>query len=450
MGRLFGTDGARGIAVTELTCELAMQLGRAAAHVLKIETKRRPKILIGKDTRNSSDILEAAMCAGICSVGADVERIGIVPTPAAARLVKEHGCDAGIMISASRNSAEFNGIKMFSAEGCMFSEEMEEDIEALILEYPEHIHPVCGRELGRITICETAAEEYIKYAAGRIQNSLEGLRIAVDCANGSASLTAETLFTRLGAEVLPIHAKPDGMNINAVCGAAHIEDLMDFVKNNHCDAGLAFDGDASRCLAVDETGEMIDGDKLLAIFADAYRTQGRLKRNALVVTVMSNLGFAYFAKQHDIRPVIANAGERYVLEKMMEGGYNLGGEQSGNIIFLDESAVSDGQLNGARLLELLKISGKKMSELASVMEKFPQVMVNIRIPCEKKENWKNDDVITTLIDTREQELGDAGRIVVRESSTDAMIRVMIEGRDFKQINAMAMEISDTIRERVGR
>ena len=450
MGRLFGTDGARGIAVTELTCELAMQIGRAAALVLTQHSSHRPKILIGKDTRISYDILEAAMCAGICSVGADAEILGVVPTPAVAYLVKERKADAGVMISASHNSVEFNGIKLFSSTGYKLSDEIEAEIEELILDTPEKVQLVSGTDVGRITHYTSAAEEYISHIADSIQTKPEGIRVALDCANGSSSATAQELFTRLGAEVLMLHAEPDGTNINKDCGSTHMDDLMEFVVANKCDIGLAFDGDADRCLAVDETGELVDGDKLIAIAAKSYKAQGRLKKDAVVVTVMSNLGFTYFAKENGIKMITANVGDRYVLEKMLDGGYNIGGEQSGHIIFLDEATTGDGQLSGAKILEILKASGCKMSELAGVMDKFPQVMINVKIPNSRKENWKNDGEITNLIDRKEQELGDAGRILVRESGTEPLIRVMIEGRDFNQINAMAMEIADRIHARVSR
>ncbi|MBR2481902.1 MAG: hypothetical protein IKB58_03495 [Oscillospiraceae bacterium] len=283
MGRLFGTDGARGIAITELTCELAMQIGRAAANVLTKHSSHRPKILIGKDTRISSDILEAALCAGICSVGADAEILGVVPTPAVAYLVRKCEADAGVMISASHNSVEFNGIKLFSSTGYKLSDEIEAEIEALILDTPEKMQLVSGTDVGKISYYENAAQDYISYVESSIQTKPEGLRVAIDCANGSSSATAQELFTRLGAEVLLIHAQPDGTNINENCGSTHMEDLMQFVVENHCDIGLAFDGDADRCLAVDETGEMVDGDKLIAIAAKAYQEQGRLKQNAVVV-----------------------------------------------------------------------------------------------------------------------------------------------------------------------
>lgn len=449
MGRLFGTDGARGIAITELTCELAMQIGRALAVVLSA-SGCRPSIVVGKDTRISSGVLEAALCAGICSSGADVRCAGVIPTPAVAYLVKQSGASAGVMITASHNSMEFNGIKLFDKDGCKLSDEMEAELEALILDRPEEIWQMSGADVGRLLPYENAAEEYISHLAGLISVRLDGLRLAMDCANGCASFIAEKLFTRLGAEVKLICAAPDGSNINRNCGSTHIERLMDYVVEAECDVGLAFDGDADRCLAVDETGELVDGDKLIAIVAKSYKEQGKLRNNAVVVTVMSNLGFTSFAREEGIRRITANVGDRYVLEKMLDGGYNLGGEQNGHIFFLDDATTGDGLLAGLRVLEIMQQTGKKLSELASVMKRFPQVMINVRIPEHQRENWKNDEVLTSLIDLREEELGEEGRILVRESGTEPLIRVMIEGKDFNRINTIAMEISEKVRERVSR
>lgn len=449
MGRLFGTDGVRGIAVTELTCELAMQIGRALAVVMSA-SGRRPSIVVGKDTRASSDVLEAALCAGLCSSGADVRCLGVVPTAAVAFLVKKYDASAGIMISASHNSVEFNGIKLFDQNGYKLSDEMETEIEALILDRPEEIWLASATDVGRLVRDEEAAEIYISHLLSLISARLDGMKVAIDCANGSASRLAEQFFTRLGAEVQLIYAEPDGTNINLECGSTHIEHLMDHVAKEGFDIGLAFDGDGDRCLAVDETGELVDGDKLIAIVAKAYKEQGRLRHNAVVVTVMSNLGFTSFAKEEGIRRITANVGDRYVLEKMLDGGYNLGGEQNGHIFFLDEATTGDGMLSGAKVLEIMKNSGRKLSELAGVMKRFPQVMINVRIPEYQRENWKNDEVLTSLIDMREEELGDEGRILVRESGTEALIRVMIEGKDFNKINAIAMEISEKIRERICR
>lgn len=450
MGRIFGTDGARGVAITELTCETAMNIGRAAAIVLTKRTKHKPTIFIGKDTRISSDVLEAALAAGICSVGANVQILGVVPTPAVAALVQQKKADAGVMISASHNSFEFNGIKLFSSTGYKLSDDIEEEIEELILDKPLEMKLVSDGEVGKITYYRDAQTDYIRYIMKCIKGNLTGLRIALDCANGSASATAKRLFEGLGASVYVINASPNGVNINDNCGSTHINNLMQFVVDKKCHAGLAFDGDADRCLAVDENGELVDGDKLIAICAKAYKEKGKLKKDTAVVTVMSNLGFKYFAKDNDIKMQTTKVGDRYVLEKMLEGGYNLGGEQSGHIIFLDEANTGDGQLSGAKVLEILAESGKKMSELASVMEHFPQVMINVKISPRDKEVWKNDSQITDLIEQYESELGDSGRILVRESGTEPLIRVMLEGRDFSQINKFAVDIADKIKERTGK
>ncbi len=450
MGRLFGTDGARGVAITELTCELAMQIGRAAALVLTKKMSHKPTIYIGKDTRISSDILEAALAAGICSVGANAELLGVVPTPAVATLVRIKKADAGVMISASHNSVEFNGIKLFSATGYKLSDDIEEEIEALILDHPEQIQLQSHTNVGRITQYADAQKDYIEYLQEKIQTRFDGLRVALDCANGSASATAKRLFEGLGAEVLMVSDQPDGTNINADCGSTHTENLMEFVTEHQCSLGLAFDGDADRCLAVDENGELVDGDKLIAIVSKHYKSKGKLKKDAVVVTVMTNLGFQHYAAANDVNVVTASVGDRYVLEKMLEGGYNVGGEQSGHIIFLDEVTTGDGELSGAKLMEIMAETGKKLSELATVMEHFPQVMVNVKIAPKDREMWKNDTDITDLIEKREQDLGDNGRILVRESGTEPLIRVMLEGKDFRQINVFALEIADKIKEKVGR
>ncbi len=450
MGRLFGTDGARGIAVTELSCELAMNIGRAAAIVLTKRTKHKPTIFIGKDTRISSDILESALAAGICSVGANVQILGVVPTPAVAALVEQKGADAGVMISASHNSFEFNGIKLFSSTGYKLSDELEEEIEELILDRPQDMKLVSDSEVGRIIHYRDAQTDYIRYIMKCIKGNLTGLRIALDCANGSASTTAKRLFEGLGATVFVINASPNGVNINDKCGSTNMNALMQYVVDKKCHAGLAFDGDADRCLAVDEKGEIVDGDKLIAICAKDYKEKGKLKNDTAVVTVMSNLGFTYFAKDNGIKMQSTKVGDRYVLERMLEGGYNLGGEQSGHIIFLDEANTGDGQLSGAKVLEILAEKGCKMSELASCMEHFPQVMINVKIRPHNKEVWKNDSQITDLIEQYESELGDSGRILVRESGTEPLIRVMLEGKDFSQINKYAVDIADKIRERTSK
>lgn len=429
MGRLFGTDGARGVAITELTCEMAMQIGRAAALVLTKETDKKPCIFIGKDTRISSDVLEAALCAGICSVGADAVRLGVVPTPAVAYLVRTKGADAGVMISASHNSVEFNGIKLFASTGYKLPDAVEDEIEALILDTPEKMELKSHTDIGRITDYTDAQDDYIGYIASCIDTDLSGIYLALDCANGSSSGTAKKLFEKLGARVDMLSAEPDGTNINLNCGSTHMENLMAYVAEHKCDAGLAFDGDADRCLAVDENGNLVDGDKLIAIAAKSMKENGKLKNNTAVVTIMSNLGFFHFAKREGIETAATKVGDRYVLEEMLAKGYNIGGEQSGHIIFLDHATTGDGELSGAKTIETLVNSGMKMSELANTMESFPQLMINVRIkPCHRQV-WREDEKVKSVMSLYEEKLGDNGRILVRESGTEPLIRVMVEGKD---------------------
>ena len=445
MGRLFGTDGARGIAITELTCELAMQIGRASALELTKTTNHRPKIYIGKDTRISSSILESALIAGICSVGADAVQLGVVPTPAVAYLIRKNHADAGVMISASHNSVEYNGIKLFAGNGYKLPDDVENEIERLILDNPEEIKLVSHTDVGRVGYYPTATEDYIDYVCSTIKEDLSGINVALDCANGSSSVTARKLFTKLGANVHVINDNFDGTNINDNCGSTHMESLIEYVKSNKCDIGLAFDGDADRCLAVDENGNLIDGDKIIAICSKSYKDRGLLKGNTAVVTVMTNIGFSIFAKENGINFETTKVGDRYVLENMLEHGYSIGGEQSGHIIFLDDATTGDGELSGAKLLEILKLSGKKASELASCMESYPQVLVNVKITLEKKGLWDKNSTIMECIQKHEETLGDTGRVLVRESGTEPLIRVMLEGKNQEQITSMANDIADTIK-----
>lgn len=447
MARLFGTDGARGVAVTELTCEMAMQIGRAAALVLTKKMSHKPRIFIGKDTRISSDILEAALCAGICSVGADAHILGVVPTPAVAMLVRKYNADAGVMISASHNSVEFNGIKLFSNTGYKLSDEIEEEIEALILDNPEAIALKNGTDLGHITYDKNAVWDYVRYVMKTISGDLNGIRVAIDCANGSASSTAEKLFSGLGATCYLMNCNPDGTNINEKCGSTHIDMLMKFVREQKCHVGVAFDGDADRCLAVDENGLLIDGDKMIAIFAKYMNNKGMLRNHTAVVTVMTNLGFTHFCQENNIKMEMTKVGDRYVLEKMLDGGYNLGGEQSGHIIFLDDATTGDGQLCAVKLLSILAESGKKMSELSAVMERYPQVMVNVKISAQWKNVWAEDNEIKNVIARHQENLGNDGRILVRESGTEPLVRVMVEGKNFEVINDIAVAIAEKIKER---
>lgn len=448
MGRLFGTDGARGIAVTELTCELAMNIGRAAAIVLtKQKThKGKARILIGKDTRISSDILESALIAGITSVGADVELLGVVPTPAVAYLVRYYGADAGVMISASHNSVEYNGIKLFSSTGFKLPDDVENEIEALILDTPEKMTLVDGSDVGRVRTMYGAVSEYNEHIQSTVGGKFQGLLVAIDCANGSASATAESLFYKFGAEYVYINNEPDGLNINDKCGSTHIEQLVELVKKRGCDVGFAFDGDADRCLAVDEKGNIIDGDKLIAILSRYMKEIGTLKNNTAVVTVMSNLGFHRFMNENKIETVCTKVGDRYVLEEMLNNGYNIGGEQSGHIIFLDHATTGDGQLTAVQTLELLSKCKRPLSQLVKDIPDFPQLLVNVKITEDKKGLWDKTQKITDIIAQAEQTMGENGRILVRESGTEPLVRVMIEGKDEKEVRHWTNLIADTVRE----
>ena len=446
MGRLFGTDGARGVAITELTCEMAMQIGRAAALVLTKTTHHKPRILVGKDTRISSDILESALVAGMCSVCADAHILGVIPTPAVAYLVKKYDADAGVMISASHNSVEFNGIKLFASSGFKLSDEIENEIERLILDNPEEIILVDGTDVGRITYEKNAEWDYIRHVMKSIDGDLRNVKVAIDCANGSSSDTAVKLFKGLGATCIFINNEPDGTNINKDCGSTHMEQLQQCVIENKCHVGLAFDGDADRCLAVDEKGKLIDGDKMIAIFAQYMKKTGQLNHNAAVVTVMSNLGFFKFAKGNNIVVATASVGDRYVLEEMLRGGYNLGGEQSGHIIFLNEATTGDGELSGVKLLHILEHTSLQLSELAQIMQAYPQVLENVRIKPEQKGLWKQNPKAQEAIQFFSDKLGDDGRILVRESGTEPLIRIMLEGKIQGQIEEYAKTISRVIRE----
>ena len=456
MGRLFGTDGARGIANTELTCELSMEIGRAAAMVLTEQTNKKPKFLIGMDTRASSQMLEASISAGLCSVGADVMLLGEIPTPAVAYLVRKYEYDAAIMISASHNPCEYNGIKIFQGTGYKLPDSLEEEIESIILDKSQ-IPPIkVGGEVGRIIRSQIAQSDYINYLVNMAEDDLDksghkkldGLRIAVDCSNGSASVTAPKIFMNLCDDCFFIASHPNGTNINEKCGSTHLEILQDFVVRNKCDVGLAFDGDADRFLAVDENGDVVDGDKLIAIFAKYMKENGTLKNNTAVVTVMSNMGFFKFCEDNDINCEKTKVGDRYVLENMVEKDFVIGGEQSGHIIFKDFATTGDGQLSALWLLCIMKATGKKLSELSSVMQVFPQTLINVRVSDFGKARFPNDEEIKNAIKEAEKELGDDGRVLVRVSGTEPLVRVMIEGKNEEKINTLAQEIAQVIKERL--
>lgn len=448
MGRLFGTDGARGVANSELTCELSMQIGRAAAMVLTDSQHKRPRVLIGMDTRISSEMLRSAISAGLCSVGADVLSVGVVPTPAVAFLVQKYGYDAGIMISASHNPCEYNGIKIFKSDGYKLPDELEEKIEEIILDGTIVPDTKIGGEVGRIREADMSRIDYIEHLLETVDEEFSGMKIALDCANGSASFTAPQLFTDLGADFEILSAVPNGININRNCGSTHLEALQKFVIDNKCDVGFAFDGDADRMLAVDENGNVVDGDKIVAICAKSLREQNMLKNDTAVVTVMSNMGFRDYCKNNGINVEVTSVGDRYVLERMIEGGYSIGGEQSGHVIFLDYASTGDGQLSAIQLLQTIKRSGKTLSELAKEIEIYPQVMVNVRVSKIGKVRYAKDAEIKKAIQSAEAELNGAGRVLVRVSGTEPLIRVMVEGKDEEQIKRLADDIASVVKDRL--
>ena len=450
MGRIFGTDGARGVANTEISCTLAMDIGRAAAMVVaRDHHKRKPVFLVGHDTRISHDMLESAIAAGLCSVGADVVTLGTVPTPAVAYLVANSDADAAIMLSASHNPYEFNGIKIFGAEGFKLTDEEEMEIEEIVLDHVLPYDLKWNDELGVIRSGETLVEQYIDHIVSTVEGDLSGIRVAADCANGSASATAAKIFAKLGADVTILNDKPNGVNINDNCGSTHIDVLGKYVRENGFDLGVAFDGDADRCLAVDESGELGDGDKLIAIFASQLKQEGKLANNTAVVTVMSNMGFFKFAEQAGIHVEKTSVGDRYVLQNMLEHGHCIGGEQSGHIIFREFMTTGDGQLTAVQLLRAIKKSGKKLSELAQLMQVYPQVILNVRADKEMKRMVKVDEGVLKRQQQLEEGMNGNGRILVRPSGTEPVIRIMVEGLDREAIMNAAKSMEQIIIERLG-
>ncbi len=446
MGRLFGTDGVRGIANSkELDAKMAYDLGRAGSYVLSRENNHKSVILVGKDTRASGDMLEAALIAGICSTGAKAVRLGVIPTPAVAYLARKMNADAGVVISASHNPFEFNGIKFFNNKGYKLSDDIEDEIESVIgsgmAGVPE---PVAG-DIGRVEEMDNAADEYVKFALTASTASLSGMKIALDTACGASSYTSPAAFEKLGAEVITIHNDPDGININYNCGSTHMESLSDFVKKNGCDIGLAFDGDADRMLAVDENGKVVDGDEIMAICALYLKEKGRLKKNAVVATVMSNLGLSIFGEENGINVPKTKVGDRYVLEEMLKEGYSIGGEQSGHIIMLDYNTTGDGLVSAIVLSSILKESGKKLSELAGVIKILPQSLFNAKLADKnKKDIWQTDEEISSIIEETKTALSGSGRVLIRPSGTEPLIRVMIEGSDQEMIDGYCRRIAELI------
>lgn len=444
MGRLFGTDGVRGIANTELSCETALSLGRAAASVLTDGCRRRPIFVVGCDTRLSSDMLVGALSAGLCSVGADVISLGTVPTPAVAYLIGLYKADAGVMISASHNPSEFNGIKVFGGNGQKLPDELEEKIESMILDGKVDYQTPMGEGVGKITHAKNAAFDYITHLKSTVLYSPSGLRAAVDCANGSASVTAKKLFADLGVQAEILFDKPDGININDACGSTHMEALSAYVVENKLDCGIAFDGDADRCLFTDENGELVDGDAIMAICALDLAERGRLNHNTVVGTVMANFGFGKFCEENDLRFVSTKVGDRFVLEEMLLEDDSFGGEQSGHIIFRDFATTGDGQLTAIQVLSLMKRKGKPLSELAKIMTKYPQTVRNIPVSSEGKIRFYTDVEIKKSIDVAKGKLASHGRILARPSGTEPVIRVMVESLDTEEMNEVAETVASVI------
>lgn len=446
MARLFGTDGVRGVANDELTPLLAMQLGQAGAYVLTKETSHKPTIMVGCDTRISGDMLANALMAGACSVGANCIFVGVIPTPAVAYLTQKYKVDAGVMISASHNPVEFNGIKFFDGSGYKLPDALEDEIEGYIKSDMAGIVFPTGSGVGKIKYRTDISEEYINHARSAVPVELNGLKIVVDCAEGASYYTSIETLRELGANVVPIHNMPDGTNINANCGSTHMEELMARVVYEKADLGLAFDGDADRLLAVDELGNLVDGDQIMAIVGNHMKNKGELADNTIVVTVMSNLGFTLMAQENGIHTEQTKVGDRYVLERMKEIGANLGGEQSGHIIFLDENTTGDGLLSALHLLQVVVETGKKLSELASIMTVLPQALVNAKVANHKKDKYTEYPEIVEAIAELEKQFAGEGRVLIRPSGTEPKVRVMIEGKDQEQITREAQRLATLIQD----
>ena len=444
MARMFGTDGVRGVAGTELSIELATKLGQAGACVLTKEKSHQPTIIVGCDTRISGGMLANALMAGICSVGANAIYIGVAPTPAIAYLTRKHKVDAGVVISASHNPMEFNGIKFFNGDGYKLSDELEDEIEALIKNNMEDIDFPTGSGIGRVDYRFDIVDEYVEFEKETVPVDLSGLKIVIDCAEGASSYTSVKALKDLGADLIAIHTEPDGTNINADCGSTHMDELKARVVSEKADVGIAFDGDADRMLAVDENGKMVDGDEIMAICGNYLKSKGRLAKDTIVVTVMTNLGFSIMGKEQDINIEKTKVGDRYVLENMKENGYNLGGEQSGHVIFLDDNTTGDGLLSALHLLQVMVDTGKPLSELAKVMEVLPQALVNAKVPNDKKESYMEYSDIAEAIAELEKKFAGEGRVLIRPSGTEPLVRVMIEGKDQKVIDEEAHKLAELI------
>ncbi len=449
MGRLFGTDGVRGIANSELTPELAFNLGKAGAFVLSKDAKR-PIVLIAKDTRISGDMLEDAISAGILAMGGNVIKAGVLPTPAIAYLVKYYNADAGVVISASHNSFEYNGIKFFNGEGFKLDDDIEDEIEDIILRNIDVNSHITGDLLGRcVEAEEDAMTLYGEFLKTTVDFSLKGMKIVIDCANGASYKVAEKVFKELGAEVITIHNEPNGLNINATCGSTHPESLQLRVVAESADLGLAFDGDADRLIAVDNLGRLVDGDTMIYICARMLKEANKLVDNKVTATVMSNLGLHKALEAIGCTADVTQVGDRYVLESMLKTGSVLGGEQSGHIIFSDYTTTGDGILSGLQLLKALKYSGKKLCQLADEITIYPQVLKNAKIKNENKKKYMNDPEIKLAIENVEKAMAGEGRVLIRPSGTEPLVRVMLEGKDIEQITDLADDLAVLLTKKMG-
>lgn len=446
MGKLFGTDGVRGVANQELTPELAFKLGWAATTYFGRDHEK-PVIVIGRDTRVSGQMLEAALAAGICSAGGQAILLCVVPTPAVAYLAGKLNAQAGVVISASHNPFADNGIKFFAGNGYKLSDAVEEELEQIVLDYNEDMKRISGAEIGTIAYHHDLVKHYIDYLVSTVDVDFTGLKLVVDCANGASHEVAPVVYKRLGAEVIVINNKPTGININDKCGSTHMEELQATVLEHKADFGIAHDGDADRCLVVDEKGQIVDGDQMMVICTIDRLEQNKLKDNTLVATVMSNIGLYQAIKKAGGKVEVAAVGDRYVLELMLEKSFDLGGEQSGHVIFAEHSTTGDGVLTALQVIAALKKSGKTMSELAGVMTRYPQLLVNVRVA--GKEGWETNEAITKAIKQGESELGEEGRILVRPSGTEQLIRVMAEGPDQLALEHIVNNIAKIVKKEQG-
>ncbi|MGG3845355.1 phosphoglucosamine mutase [Aeribacillus composti] len=446
MGKYFGTDGVRGVANSELTPELAFKIGRFGGYVLT-KDKNRPKVLIGRDTRISGHMLEGALVAGLLSIGAEVMRLGVISTPGVAYLTKALGAEAGIMISASHNPVQDNGIKFFGPDGFKLSDEQEEEIEALLDQEEDNLPRPTGSDLGQVSDYFEGVQKYLQYLKQTVDEEFTGLHIALDCAHGATSSLATHLFADLDADVSTIGASPNGLNINDGVGSTHPETLAEFVKEKEADIGLAFDGDGDRLIAIDENGKIVDGDQIMFICAKYLKEQGMLNEDTVVSTVMSNLGFYKALEANGLKSVQTAVGDRYVVEAMKKNNYNLGGEQSGHIIFLDYNTTGDGLLTAIQLVNIMKTKGKKLSELASEMKKFPQLLINVKV--QDKQAVMENEKVKAVIEEVEKEMNGNGRILVRPSGTEPLVRVMAEAPTEDECQRYVKKIVEVIKAEMG-